>query len=693
MQPLFLQEAQALEKLTFKLPIILLSQHEKASPLEAHFLRHHSECTVFRPSAGALGKKIYTALAVDGTEEAGVSEHFCECLAGKGESLGHAAKLALAALRRFADVGEKTVGVVVYDRLLARRLRALADTAGILIADVAGWRSSTLSYGAALRCFSALAKAALEQEDAEVFLQAPWWADKGDEAQAKIAFGWRKKLQTALHLPRHWEDVTDGVADELRAVAQDLAEIEKQAPRRAQPAIWLRWLFQQSQKALSVYADDPIAEKLRVLSEGIGNEGGSLSGGEFCDWLDAFLDGEICAADTVKSPVVFISPWQDTAGFDSLLLLGINADTLPTANPSILGEGARQALGLMLREEKREEDRLNFCRLLAGHKKIAAVWQDSGRSGEKTPPSPFWELLTDAIMRDGGRVETLSVPPDDRLAAHLRPPQPAKANLLRWPEKLPVNAGGNLMQCPYWFFVKDILCLDDADNGTEASPLLLGILLHTVLEDFTHRAKDEKNAATLCIHWQAALNNIMQKTQRPRLSLTHWHWLSQGENFIAWEAKRRLAGWFPAACEKPIKAMLNLAGGPIMLSGRIDRLDENGEQKAIVDYKTKVRVTGEKFAVGEEPQLPLYAAIRGDYEADLILCQPVAKGKAAPNLTAAGKARCSSRKVAARLRAVLRQISRGVPMPANGATDDCKKCPARRVCRREHWEKMQGDNP
>ena len=111
------------------------------------------------------------------------------------------------------------------------------------------------------------------------------------------------------------------------------------------------------------------------------------------------------------------------------------------------------------------------------------------------------------------------------------------------------------------------------------------------------------------------------------------------------------------------------------------------------DYKTKVRVTGEKFAVGEEPQLPLYAAIRGDYEADLILCQPVAKGKAAPNLTAAGKARCSSRKVAARLRAVLRQISRGVPMPANGATDDCKKCPARRVCRREHWEKMQGDNP
>ena len=116
-----------------------------------------------------------------------------------------------------------------------------------------------------MRCFSALAKAALEQEDAEVFLQAPWWADKGDEAQAKIAFGWRKKLQTALHLPRHWEDVTDGVADELRAVAQDLAEIEKQAPRRAQPAIWLRWLFQQSQKALSVYADDPIAEKLRVF--------------------------------------------------------------------------------------------------------------------------------------------------------------------------------------------------------------------------------------------------------------------------------------------------------------------------------------------------------------------------------------------------------------------------------------------
>ena len=692
MQPLFLQEAQALEKLNFTLPVILLSQHEKASPLESHFLRHHPKCTVFRPSAGALEKKMDAALAVCGTEDAGVSEHFCECLVGKGESLGHAAKLALAALRRFSNAGD-TVGVVVYDRLLARRLRALADTADILIADGAGWRSSTLSYGAALRCFSALAKAALELEDAEVFLQAPWWSDKGDEAQAKMAFDWRKKLQTALHLPQHWEDLTEGVADELRTVAQELAEIEKKAPRRAQPAFWLRWLFQQSQKALSVYADDPIAEKLRVLSEGIGNEGESLSGGEFCDWLDAFLDGEVCAADTVKSPVVFISPWQQgTAGFDSLLLLGISADTLPTARPSILGEGARQALGLMLRQEKREEERINFCRLLVGHKKIATVWQDSGRSGEKTPPSPFWELLTDAIERDGGRVETLSVPPDDRLAVNLRPPKPATANLLRWPEKLSVNAGGNLMQCPYWFFVKDILCLDDVNNGAEASPLLLGILLHRVLEDFTHRAKNEKNAPTLRLHWQAALGNIMQKAQRPRLFLTHWHWLSQGENFITWEAERRLAGWFPAACEKPVTAKLNLAGAPIMLRGRIDRLDENDGKKAIVDYKTKVRVTGGEFAVGEEPQLPLYAAIRGDYEADLILCQPVAKGKAAPNLTAAGKIRCSPRKVAARLRAVLRQISRGVSMPANGATGDCKKCPARRVCRREHWEKMQGDN-
>ena len=83
MQPLFLQEAQALEKLTFKLPIILLSQHEKASPLEAHFLRHHSECTVFRPSAGALGKKIYTALALTARKKLACPNIFANAWRGR----------------------------------------------------------------------------------------------------------------------------------------------------------------------------------------------------------------------------------------------------------------------------------------------------------------------------------------------------------------------------------------------------------------------------------------------------------------------------------------------------------------------------------------------------------------------------------------------------------------------------------
>ena len=43
----------------------------------------------------------------------------------------------------------------------------------------------------------------------------------------------------------------------------------------------------------------------------------------------------------------------------------------------------------MLREEKREEDRLNFCRLLAGHKKIAAVWQDQDEAEKKHRQARF----------------------------------------------------------------------------------------------------------------------------------------------------------------------------------------------------------------------------------------------------------------------------------------------------------------
>ena len=682
LSPPLVKEAQALEKLTLTSPLLLFSQHQKPAALEAHFLRQWQKCEEFRPLVGKKEEALRAALSANADDDTAALGDY-ECLVGIGETLGHTAKLALAALQHFAAAGS-SVGIVVYDRLLARRLRAEAENIGILISDTVGWRASTLSYGASLRCFCALAKQALEAASAEVLLQAPWWASKGEKFQSELAFDWRKTLSTASCLPEQWKDLTTAATAELQTAAQCLATASDNSPKQATPAEWLRWLFQQSETALSAHAEDPIAEKLRNISKNISDIDESLSGSEFCDWLDAFLDGEICATDTVKSSVVFISPAQNTKLFDSLLLLGINADTLPSVSQTMLSEGTRKSLGLALHEEKIEEERLSFCRLLAGHQKIAAVRQSSGSNGEKKEPSPFWELLNNAIQRSGGSVQELTIATDNRQAGGLSPPRPATVNTPRLPEKLNITSGGNLMQCPYWFFIHDILALDDTDGTEEASPLFLGSLLHTALDKFIHRAGDEKDATALRQHWQAALATVMQNAERPGLALTHWHWLAKSENFIQWEAKRRQDGWHTVASEKSLRATLNLAGEKVILSGRIDRVDKKQNELAIIDYKTTVVITKEQLTTGEKPQMPLYAIMENAQQAELILCQPIGKGRLTTQLTADETLRYS-RRVASRLRTVLRQIISGTPLPANGATDDCKKCSARRVCRREHW--------
>ena len=183
-------------------------------------------------------------------------------------------------------------------------------------------------------------------------------------------------------------------------------------------------------------------------------------------------------------------------------------------------------------------------------------------------------------------------------------------------------------------------------------------------------------------------------------------WRERAHVFAAWEAERRREGWRAAEREKEVSYAADLGDGTeILLRGRIDRADRNGDEWAVVDYKTGGVPTIRELDAGEFPQLPLYAAMLAAEEEDgktrecpeWLLCRPFpGRGEKAAVLPKKGAGEAEeraefARAVMNRFCATLRDIRNGAPLPASGRPSSCARCFARGLCRRDHWAEDAGE--
>lgn len=606
--------------------------------------------------------------------------HIVQCREAAASSPHRAAHLALAAVRDFAANGD-TVGIVVYDRLLARRLRALAENHGIRIEDDGGWRMETLSFGGALRQWTETVCAFAPGQFSKI-LSAPFW--QGHPQRAAAAGEWRRILAGEEALPLSLRDFTHFANTAFAPFANNLAKAQKSRPRPAAPLHqWTKWLLTHSVEALATWKDDAVAAKLRAeLAAAAGEE--PLTTTEFRAWLQMFMRGETGADGDVSSPACFVPP-TTLRRFDSLVLLGAREGNLPPPPDSFWGENGRRALQLPGRDEYIAQQLAQFARLTTAHPKLAAIWQN-GEDGRKTTPSPFWTLLTDAIKDAGKSVDTITpaadVPPNCN-APHPNPPPRAAGQMKVMPRTIGVTAAARLMNCPYHFFAKHILHLDEEDGDEMLQPAGRGMLLHRGMKLFAEKAGDETHPDKLLALWQETFSSL--PAVRPGAKLAIQHWLLCGELFVKNEAARRAAGWLPCKFEHPVTATLALDGGEVLLRGRIDRVDYcAGEERwAITDYKSGGGPNKKAMRTGEEPQLPLYAFLFGKPAAQRRVCYPARDDDTVEAEEPAGNAR----RIAARLRAAARRIAAGADMVARHSDGDtCTKCPSRRLCRRDHWQ-------
>jgi RecB family exonuclease len=352
---------------------------------------------------------------------------------------------------------------------------------------------------------------------------------------------------------------------------------------------------------------------VRVPPEG---EGESI---ELVGWLELHLD---------DAPV--------------LILTGMNEPFLPesvNADP-FLPNALRGRLGLEDNQARLARDVYRLTAILRSRPGTRLITGRRDASGDPLRPSRLLltgdadtvaaTLLRFAETEDPGRRSS------SRLASGIRPP-PASAFRLpprerialpQIPQPLSVTAFAPILRDPYGWVLEHVLRLrESCDDQQELDALAFGSLAHTVLERFAHTAEAESSdpvrvRTRLGRILDSVVKDLFGPSPLPAVPVQVEQLRARLGAFAAWQAGWVAQGWRIHAAEARTPkggSPLDVDGRPVLLAGRVDRIDRNLVTGAwmVMDYKTgeggadpgRARSRDGRWT---DLQLPLYAFLLGD---------------------------------------------------------------------------------
>lgn len=625
-------------------------------------------------------------------------------------SLEEEAGVADLQVRRWLLEGRSCIAVVAQDRLAARRLRALLERSQVLVEDETGWTLSTVAATTvAMRLLDCVSGDFYHRDVLDLLKSPLIFGDMTPEARKAAAHALERLVRAhgvigglhALRSVARGQDLPDeafSVLDRLEGAAKRLAL------RFAPLGLWLDRLHE----ALAVLgAEQPLEadaagqqllDLLRRLRREVGADGPKMKLPEWRRWLDRQLESETFRDRNVTSPVVFTHlAAARLRAFDGVVLLGCDAAHFPGRGDAGLffNQAVRRELGLPGREDELGAVRRDVVGLIARAGEVLITWQKQLR-GEDNLVSPLLELL-DAFHRlgygatlvDGARHAALrsAQQTEAPAAAPAQAPAPAAPELL--PASVSVSAWGSLIACPYQFFARHLLRLNELDEVREdVDKRDYGEILHGVLKRFHDAhpvfsgADPEALAAGLSAESERGFAPTIEVNYLTHAWLTRWKKLIPA--YVAWQRAREAEGWRYAEGEAGRTADL----GPVTLRGRLDRVDRRetaaGAEFAVLDYKTQSeRALRDRIEVpGEDVQLPSYALLQGAVSETAFLSLDQEKpAPVAPKIEPADLA-AQERE---RLIAVFGGVRAGSKLPAQGDDRTCAWCEMQGLCRKAYW--------
>lgn len=623
------------------------------------------------------------------------------------EAEAHAARHQV---RRWLAEGRRAIALIAQDRAATRRVRALLERDGVLLADEAGWKlSTTRAATCAMRWVEAVA-GGLDQRDLLDWLRSPF-------AFADLPRAYRDAGIAALDAAVRAHNVRGGIDPMRRAVARMAApgdaarllleRIEAAARpwsrRAAAPAEWFDLLVTTLDEvgALAALEADaagaPLVDLLRSLTL-------QLAGGkpvELAVWRDFFAAELELASfrDTgIDSPVVVTSLKRAALRrFDAILLLGGGEAHLGTDQaPRVLfGERLRARLGLSTPGERARELRDDLAALICATDRFCVTWMAGAEREPQRLSSWFKRLDALARVAGGSLIEAVPAPPLHPAApTRAAAPAPAAAALL--PAAVSASAYASLVACPYRFFARHMLGLNEADEVREEFEKRdYGTWVHALL-DRLHRQVPVLSAlprTAVLAQFRRLADEVFAEPVAFNFLSTGWKARLVGiaDAYLDWQCAREAQGWRWQDGEIARDVAIPLASGTTLrLTGRLDRLDARGAgEAAILDYKTqsRERLKQKVAEPGEDVQLALYGLLYPagtTAEAAYVALDGDEVGEVAANPDHSAAAE------AARIATLFGAIEAGAPLPANAPESVCDWCEMRGLCRRDHWQAAEG---
>lgn len=635
-------------------------------------------------------------------------------------SLEEAARAAEAQVCRWLAGGCERIGIVAFDRVLARRLRALLDRRRILVQDETGWTFSTAAVSHVLDRWFGLLQDNCYYRDLLDFLKSPYlFADLAEPVRRGVASG----LELALR--RHgvvegWERFLrlareQGLADAVAVLERMQAARALFGTKRLSLAGWQERLLQalSGLGALPAFEADLAGQQLLVLlrrlqvenagpAEAQGGETGAKRGGrgqpaddaatyrfaEWRRWLLLQLDQLTFVDDRVDSPVRLTHlRAARLREFDAVLLLGADAAHLPErAAPGLFNEAVRRELGLPGQADKEAELQAALADVMARAPEVLAIWQ-AQRDGEPVAASPWLETLDlqhRALFGRGLRRPCLPGADVPAAVSLSEPPAPAPGTL---PVRVTVSGWQSLVACPYLFYARHLLGLNELDEvAEEMGKRDYGILIHDALARFhaAHPVLAGPDRPELEAALAAAVDAAFAEAGQAQFLAEAWRlrWRQRQTAYLDWALGWEAQGHRFVKAEAKVSQAVPVGAAEILLEGRLDRLDSGPAGLAVLDYKTNAAQTlrSKLKQPGEDVQLPCYAWLADAAEAGFVTLD---EDKVTWLAWQDGLADAAQAE-AARFAATFAAMAAGAALPAQGAASACRHCEMRGLCRRDH---------
>ncbi len=610
-------------------------------------------------------------------------------------------------VRRWLLAGKKNIAIVAQDRLVARRVRALLERAEVLVRDEAGWTYSTLAVSTVLMRWLDTLQSDFYYQDVLDLLKSPFiFADRdvGQRQQAVYQLEQLvRKHSVASNLQAYIALVQGDSAEQVALVRlrQAAGVLSKKSDTLAG---WLHALHD-SLDILGIVrglaTDDAGLQLLRVMQtwqRELEADSTRFSLSEWRHWLTQQLDAHTFRDSTIDSPVLLThlaaTRWRS---FDAVLLLGCDAAHLPgNNNPGIgFNDAVRATLGLPTREVMLAQQRDDLMTVLVMNDTVLATWQ-ANQNGEENLLSPYLDMLRTlheltygddlaeqelAALLNNAQVRSaeFALPNAAAMPAAKVPP-----SLI--PQRISASGYNSLVACPYQFYARHMLRLNELDEVSEkVDKRDFGEWTHKILHSFHQQfpllAQHEMEALIAALH---CISNeifaiVIKRDYLARAWLQRWQQAIPA--YLEAQIKNEQEGWRYQGGEVAFELPLN---ADLILHGRIDRVDVNGKQTRVLDYKMMdaSKLRNKLKEPGEDVQLACYAHV---YEAEEAAFISIEKDKVAliappqdvPHLTQAN---------IERLLAVFEQMRAGAALPAHGVEEDCQYCEMRGLCRKGEWQ-------